>query len=263
MIGTSEIFLFLFVPVFVFVIVFWLWMLIDCLKRQDDMFKFGGNNAKLIWILVIIFTGLIGAVIYYFLIKRTDSRQDLLVGIALFASVVIVIILILSLFTVSTRTTVSIEPYPSSRYPQTIPTPDLTPVSLPINQTPPSNATEIPAITAIQPDAGVIGTKVIITGAGFTARDNNVAFRLEPEDGPERFKVGYINNLISPDGKTIEFIVPEVLGACAFPLPENKGGPIVGCPAIGILFKPGTDTYPVFVVNQNGTSNSINFTVSR
>jgi hypothetical protein len=143
------------------------------------------------------------------------------------------------------------------------PTSTITHTPSPVNQTPLPNATTIPAITAIEPDAGTIGTKVVIIGTGFTARDNNVAFRLEPEDSPERFKVGYINNLISPDGKTIEFIVPEVLGACAFPLPENKGGPIVGCPAIGILFKPGTDTYPVFVVNQNGTSNSINFTVSR
>ncbi|MCZ7384944.1 MAG: PLDc N-terminal domain-containing protein [Candidatus Methanoperedens sp.] len=52
--------------------VFWLWMLIDCLKRLDDKFATGGNNAKLIWVLVIIFTGLIGALIYYFLIKRQD-----------------------------------------------------------------------------------------------------------------------------------------------------------------------------------------------
>lgn len=50
--------------------VFWLWMLIDCLKRPDDKFAIGGNNAKLIWVLVIIFTGFIGALIYYFLIKR-------------------------------------------------------------------------------------------------------------------------------------------------------------------------------------------------
>jgi len=113
MIGVSEIIFILFVPVVVFVIIFWLWMLIDCLKRQDDMFKFGGNNAKLIWILVIIFTGLVGAAIYYFLIKRTDSRQDFLIGIALLASVAIVIILILSLFTVTTKTTSSIGPYPS------------------------------------------------------------------------------------------------------------------------------------------------------
>jgi len=75
MIGMSEVFLILFVPVFVFVIVLWIWMLIDCLKRQDDNFAVGGNNAKLIWVLVIIFTGFIGALIYYFLIKRTDSSQ--------------------------------------------------------------------------------------------------------------------------------------------------------------------------------------------
>lgn len=54
------------------VFIFWLWMLIDSLKRQDDKFAIGGNNAKLIWVLVIIFTGLIGALIYYFLIKRKD-----------------------------------------------------------------------------------------------------------------------------------------------------------------------------------------------
>ncbi|MFZ3060331.1 MAG: PLD nuclease N-terminal domain-containing protein [Candidatus Methanoperedens sp.] len=121
MIGVSEIILILFIPVFVFVIVLWFWMLIDCLKRPDDTFKFGGNNAKLIWILVIIFTGLIGALIYYFLIKRTDSHQDRLIGIALLASVVIVIILIASNFVATTKTTVSIEPYPSGKLPQSTP----------------------------------------------------------------------------------------------------------------------------------------------
>ena len=121
MIGTSEIILILYVLVFVFVIVFWLWMLIDCLKRQDEKFAIDGNHAKLIWVLVIIFTGLIGALIYYFLIKRTDSHQDRLIGIALLASVVIVVILIASLFVVNTKTTFSIEPYPSSKLPQSTP----------------------------------------------------------------------------------------------------------------------------------------------
>ncbi len=50
--------------------VFWLWMLIDCLKRPDDKFAIGGNYAKLIWVLVIVFVGFIGALIYYFLVKR-------------------------------------------------------------------------------------------------------------------------------------------------------------------------------------------------
>ncbi len=50
--------------------VFWLWMLVDCLKRPDDRFAIGGNYAKLIWVLVIVFVGFIGALIYYFLVKR-------------------------------------------------------------------------------------------------------------------------------------------------------------------------------------------------
>ncbi len=56
-------------------IALWLWMLIDCLKRPDGKYKYGGNNAKLIWIFVIIFTGFIGALIYYFLIKKTDEEE--------------------------------------------------------------------------------------------------------------------------------------------------------------------------------------------
>jgi hypothetical protein len=133
-IGTSEILLILFVPVFVFVIVFWLWMLIDCLKRSDEKFAIGGNNAKLIWILVIIFTGLIGAVIYYFLIKRTESHQDRLIGIALLASVVIVVILIASLFVVNTKTTFSIEPYPS-KTPDNLTEEEISAVEMPNNLT--------------------------------------------------------------------------------------------------------------------------------
>ncbi|MFZ3384441.1 MAG: hypothetical protein WA144_11000 [Candidatus Methanoperedens sp.] len=132
----------------------------------------------------------------------------------------------------------------------------------PVNQTPPSNATTSLAIISIQPGAGIIGTEVVITGTGFTARDNNIAFRLAPEDAPsEGYKVGYINNLISSDGRTIEFVIPDVLGACAFPLPETN--PVTACPTIGILFKPGNQTYPLFVVNQNGMSNGVNFTLSR
>jgi len=134
-----------------------------------------------------------------------------------------------------------------------------TPVS-PTNQTLASNVPKT-TIMSIQSDFGTIGTKVVITGAGFTARDNNVAFRLRPEDSPESFKVGYINNLVSRDGRTIEFVIPELLGACAFPLPETT--PVTVCPDIGLNFKAGIQTYPVFVVNQNGTSNSVNFTVSR
>ncbi|MCZ7403370.1 MAG: PLDc N-terminal domain-containing protein [Candidatus Methanoperedens sp.] len=236
-------------------LVFWLWMLIDCLKRLDDKFATGGNNAKLIWVLVIIFTGLIGALIYYFLIKKADTQNDKLIVIALLALVIIVIILIAGLFTVNTVSTISIEPHTSSKLIES--TPYETAVSSLVNQTPSSHSVA-PAISAIQPNSGTIGTKVVITGTGFTPGDNNVAFRLEPEDSNETFKVGYINNLISRDGKTIEFELPKLLGACSFPLPETT--PVTVCPDVGLNFKPN-QTYPVFVVNKNGTSNSVNFIV--
>ncbi len=38
---------------------FWLWMLIDAIKNTPSE-----NNLRLIWILVIVFTGIIGALIY-------------------------------------------------------------------------------------------------------------------------------------------------------------------------------------------------------
>jgi hypothetical protein len=40
---------------------FWLWMLIDAITKTPS-----GENRKLIWILVIVFTGIIGALIYCF-----------------------------------------------------------------------------------------------------------------------------------------------------------------------------------------------------
>ncbi len=73
MFGIGYFFLFLFVILAVALLVLRLWMLIDCLKRPDDKFAYGGANAKLIWILVIIFMGLIGALIYYFLIKINEK----------------------------------------------------------------------------------------------------------------------------------------------------------------------------------------------
>ena len=45
---------------------FWVWMLIDCLKRD---FK-----DKTIWVLVLIFTTVLGAILYYFMVKRKKSE---------------------------------------------------------------------------------------------------------------------------------------------------------------------------------------------
>ena len=44
-------------------------MLVDAIQR-----KFKGSNDKLVWVLVLIFTNLIGAVIYYFVVYSKVKR---------------------------------------------------------------------------------------------------------------------------------------------------------------------------------------------
>jgi hypothetical protein len=45
--------------------IFWIMMLIDCVKRDVEY--------KPVWILVILLTGCIGAVVYYFAVKRRNN----------------------------------------------------------------------------------------------------------------------------------------------------------------------------------------------
>jgi len=46
--------------VFLAVFAFWIWMLVDCAKYERE------GNDKLVWILVIVLTGIFGAMIYFF-----------------------------------------------------------------------------------------------------------------------------------------------------------------------------------------------------
>lgn len=45
-------------------VVFWIWMIIDCAQRKMK------DNDKVVWILILIFLGSIGALVYYFVVKR-------------------------------------------------------------------------------------------------------------------------------------------------------------------------------------------------
>jgi len=49
--------------------VFWLWMLVDCLKRD-----FKKDYEKVVWVLVMIFLHVLGALIYYFVVKISDKK---------------------------------------------------------------------------------------------------------------------------------------------------------------------------------------------
>jgi hypothetical protein len=52
--------------------VFWIIILVDSIKR-----KFKGDSEKVVWILVIILTGFIGALIYYFVIYINDKKKSI------------------------------------------------------------------------------------------------------------------------------------------------------------------------------------------
>jgi hypothetical protein len=49
-------------------LVFWIFMLIDCAKRKMP------DNDKVVWILVLALTSYLGAIIYYFAVKRAAKK---------------------------------------------------------------------------------------------------------------------------------------------------------------------------------------------
>jgi len=107
-----------------------------------------------------------------------------------------------------------------------------------------SNNTVILAITSINPSSGGIGSRITITGSGFTPTGNSI-----------NFGKGFIPN-ISSLGDSLSFNVPDGLSpACAFP---KSGEPACLVPAT--LTTPGV--YDISVLNDNGLSNSITFRVT-
>ena len=57
--------------------VFWIIALIDCIKRDNKDFAIGGENAKLIWILILILVRSITPVVYYLLIMKKKSQKKI------------------------------------------------------------------------------------------------------------------------------------------------------------------------------------------
>jgi NADH:ubiquinone oxidoreductase subunit 6 (subunit J) len=49
---------------------FWVWMIVDCATNEE----FKGND-KIVWILIVIFTGWVGALIYFFVQKPKKTAK--------------------------------------------------------------------------------------------------------------------------------------------------------------------------------------------
>ena len=57
------------VIVAILVFAFWVWMIVDCAMR-----KFRNSLEKIIWILVIVFAGWLGALVYLIVVKLLNPK---------------------------------------------------------------------------------------------------------------------------------------------------------------------------------------------
>ena len=99
-----------------------------------------------------------------------------------------------------------------------------------------------PSLLELAPPSGPVGTMVTVRGAGFATTANTVRF------GP-----GYVNDLPSADGRTIQFIVPEGLDLCA---PGSPGPCAMAYPRV----VPGD--YEIAIITRGVASNRLTFTVT-
>ncbi len=63
--GSAEL---LIILVILAISVFWLWMLIDCVTKEAD------PTQKIVWVLIIVLVGIIGAPLYFLLRKLPRKK---------------------------------------------------------------------------------------------------------------------------------------------------------------------------------------------
>ena len=54
--------------------IFWVFMLVDVVKREEDQFGSESKDQKMLWLLVVILTSWIGALVYYFMVVKKMGR---------------------------------------------------------------------------------------------------------------------------------------------------------------------------------------------
>tara|TARA_R110002095_G_scaffold28595_6_gene28499 strand:+ start:1691 stop:1915 length:225 start_codon:yes stop_codon:yes gene_type:complete len=58
------------VAVIILQLVMWIWMLVDCLQNEPST-----GNDKVIWVLLMVFLGIIGSLLYYFIRRPQRIEQ--------------------------------------------------------------------------------------------------------------------------------------------------------------------------------------------
>ena len=53
-------------------LIFWIYMLVDVIQRKN----WEDENQKILWVLVVVLAGWIGAIIYYFVVKRPSDQKS-------------------------------------------------------------------------------------------------------------------------------------------------------------------------------------------
>ncbi len=62
--------MFFFVVIGIALFVFWILMLVDVIKRDESQFPGSTGNSKVLWLVIVIVLSYIGAIVYYFAVKR-------------------------------------------------------------------------------------------------------------------------------------------------------------------------------------------------
>ncbi|HZS44045.1 MAG TPA: PLDc N-terminal domain-containing protein [Blastocatellia bacterium] len=68
-IGIWLLFWLFFLVVGLFGTIFWIWMLIDCVTNNHIK-----DNEKLLWVIVLVFSHLIGSILYFFIVRQKRVR---------------------------------------------------------------------------------------------------------------------------------------------------------------------------------------------
>ena len=59
----------------IFLFVVWIMMLVDCVKRGNSEFPNAGESTKTMWLLIVILASGVGAIIYYFVVRKKMPRK--------------------------------------------------------------------------------------------------------------------------------------------------------------------------------------------